>query len=158
MTFILPSPADTLNPFFLKFLKYINIYLFLYFIALGLRCGMWHLFPWSGMETGPPALGVWSLSPGTTREGSQSFLDQIIHLHLRPCATSSSLKFPSSLVFWLHPSLLHLPLWLFPLWLCPSLLHSLGPSALGPEVWYFDFTLWVLPGQYLGFYFHLYAA
>ena len=33
-----------------------------------LRCGMWDLVPWPGIETGPPALGVQSPSHWTTRE------------------------------------------------------------------------------------------
>ena len=33
-----------------------------------LSCSMWDLFPWSGVEPGPPALGVQSLSHWTTRE------------------------------------------------------------------------------------------
>ena len=31
-------------------------------------CGMWDLVPWPGIEPGPPALGLWSLSHYTTRE------------------------------------------------------------------------------------------
>ena len=27
-----------------------------------LRCGMWNLVPWPGIEPGPPALGVWNLT------------------------------------------------------------------------------------------------
>ena len=33
-----------------------------------LHCSIQDLAPRTGMETGPPALGVWSLSHGTTRE------------------------------------------------------------------------------------------
>ena len=33
-----------------------------------LSCGMWDLVPWPGIEPGPPALGVQSLSHWTTRE------------------------------------------------------------------------------------------
>ena len=40
----------------------------MYLTALGLGCHMWNLSPWPGMERGPPALGVWSLSLWTTRE------------------------------------------------------------------------------------------
>ena len=29
---------------------------------------MWDLVPPPGIERGPPALGLWSLTPGTTRE------------------------------------------------------------------------------------------
>ena len=36
--------------------------------ALGLSCSMWDLVPWSGIKPRPPALGVQSLSPWTTRE------------------------------------------------------------------------------------------
>ena len=32
------------------------------------RCGMWDLVPWPGIEPRPPALGAWSLSHCTTRE------------------------------------------------------------------------------------------
>ena len=31
-------------------------------------CDTWDLVPWPGIEPGPPALGVWSLSHWTTRE------------------------------------------------------------------------------------------
>ena len=47
----------------------------IYLAALGLSCGtqdlrcsMWVLGPWSGIESGSPALGVWSLSHWITRE------------------------------------------------------------------------------------------
>ena len=33
-----------------------------------LSCSMWDLVPWSGIEPGLPALGVWSLSHWVTRE------------------------------------------------------------------------------------------
>ena len=33
-----------------------------------LRCSMWDLVPWPGIEPGSPALGAWSLSHWTTRE------------------------------------------------------------------------------------------
>ena len=33
-----------------------------------LSCNMWDLVPWPGIKLGPPALGVWSLSPWTIRE------------------------------------------------------------------------------------------
>ena len=33
-----------------------------------LSCGMWDLVPWPGIQPGPPALRVLSLSHGTTRE------------------------------------------------------------------------------------------
>ena len=33
-----------------------------------LRCGMWNLVPWSGIEPRPPALGAWRLSHWTTME------------------------------------------------------------------------------------------
>ena len=32
------------------------------------RCGMWDLVPWPGIEPRPPALGAWSLSHCTARE------------------------------------------------------------------------------------------
>ena len=34
----------------------------------GLSCGMQALVPWPGIEPGPSTLGVWSLSPWTTRK------------------------------------------------------------------------------------------
>ena len=37
-------------------------------VALGLSCCMWGLFPSSGMEPRPPALGTQILNPWTTRE------------------------------------------------------------------------------------------
>ena len=36
--------------------------------VLGLRCSMWDLVPWPGIEPLPSALGEWSLSHWTTRE------------------------------------------------------------------------------------------
>ena len=41
---------------------------FIYSAALGLSCGMWDLVLWPGIESGPPALGMWSLSRWTIRE------------------------------------------------------------------------------------------
>ena len=37
-------------------------------MACELRCGMWDLFPWPGIELEPPALGAWRLSDWTSRE------------------------------------------------------------------------------------------
>ena len=44
--------------------------LFIYLAVLGLNCGMWDLVPQPGIEPGPLALGVWSLSEdlGTSLE------------------------------------------------------------------------------------------
>ena len=36
-------------------------------------CGMWDLIPWPGVEPGPPALGMQSLSHWTTREALDFF-------------------------------------------------------------------------------------
>ena len=49
------------NVYFLK-------HLFIYLDAPGLSCSAWDLVSWPGMEPGPPALEVWSLSHWTTRE------------------------------------------------------------------------------------------
>ena len=74
------------SPFFFFFQKilYVFIYLGIYLAALGLTCstkdlsswhavslscGTWDLVPWLGIELGPSAVGVWSLSHWTTREG-----------------------------------------------------------------------------------------
>ena len=32
------------------------------------NCSVWDLVPWPGIEPGPPVLGVWNLSPWTSRE------------------------------------------------------------------------------------------
>ena len=66
------------------FFFFFNVYLAGYVLAVACRifslcriiscsmqtpsCSMWDLVPWPGMEPGPPALGVWSLSHGTTWE------------------------------------------------------------------------------------------
>ena len=55
------------NNFFTSFLKKYFIYLFI-LAALGLSCCLWDLVPWPGIETGPPALGAWSLNHWITRE------------------------------------------------------------------------------------------
>ena len=96
VTFILPSPAD--NPFFLKFLKYINIYFFisLHWVLVA-ACGI--SFSDQGWKLGLLHWEYGVLATGPPGEVPQSFLDQIIQLHLRACATPSSLKFPSCLVF-----------------------------------------------------------
>ena len=53
-----------------------------------LPCGTWDLVPWPGMETGPPALGMQSLSHQTTREvPCDLFLSGIVS---RPRFTKSS--------------------------------------------------------------------
>ena len=54
----------SLAPFFKK-----NCW-FIYLAAPDLRCRMWALVPWPGIEPGPPALGVWS---GTSLVGSCLF-------------------------------------------------------------------------------------
>ena len=51
-----------------------NMYLFFYFTALDLSCGLWDLVPWPGVEPWPPALGVCSLSHWTIREVPNDFL------------------------------------------------------------------------------------
>ena len=57
------------------FLK--NIYLFIWLrqvlvLACGIfSCGIWDLVPWPGIEPGPPALGVRSLSHWTIREAPE---------------------------------------------------------------------------------------
>ena len=38
------------------------------YVMWTLRCCIWDLIPWPGMEPRPPALGAWSLSPWTTGE------------------------------------------------------------------------------------------
>ena len=41
----------------------------IFVVACGIfSCGMWDQVLWQGIEPGPPALGVWSLSHWTTRE------------------------------------------------------------------------------------------
>ena len=40
-----------------------------------LGCGMWDLVPWPGIEPGPPALGVQSLTHWTTREVPESIFE-----------------------------------------------------------------------------------
>ena len=44
---------------------------------LDVSCGIWDLVPWWGIEPGPPALKLWSLSCWTTREvpGQGLFID-----------------------------------------------------------------------------------
>ena len=45
---------------------------------LFLSHGMWDLVPWPGMEPGPPALGVQSLSHWTTRDVSDLLFAEFI--------------------------------------------------------------------------------
>ena len=44
------------------------LFIYIYLAALGLSCGMWDLVLWPGIEPGPPALGMQSLSQWITRE------------------------------------------------------------------------------------------
>ena len=53
-----------LFPYKFRFFVLLNIY----WDLLGLSCGMWNLVLGPGIECGPLALGVWSLSHWTTRE------------------------------------------------------------------------------------------
>ena len=83
---IQPFPNPCLGSHLYELLEYIlKKYLFIYLAALGLNCSMWDLqsslqhtglfscsmwdlFPWLGLEPGPPASWVQSLSQWTTRE------------------------------------------------------------------------------------------
>ena len=63
------SVGPCIYSFFFYFL------IFIYLAASGfncsmqtVRCSMWDLVPWPGIEPRPPALGTWSLSHCTTRE------------------------------------------------------------------------------------------
>ena len=63
------------NSFLYCFCIYFYIYLFIWLHwvlvvcrVFDLHCSMWDLVPWSGMEPGPHALEVWSLTHCTTRE------------------------------------------------------------------------------------------
>ena len=47
---------------------YLPSFIRMYMALLSLSCGMWDLVLWPGIEPGPPALGVWSLSHWITRE------------------------------------------------------------------------------------------
>ena len=40
----------------------------MYLAALGPSCSLWYVVPLPGIEPGPPALGVQTLSPWATRE------------------------------------------------------------------------------------------
>ena len=79
-----------------------------YLTALGvscsmraLSCSMWNLVPWPGMESGPPALGAWSLYHWTTREGPSHFVWRLAYISLLLCLsnlpTSPHLSLPP---FW----------------------------------------------------------
>ena len=66
-----PQPWLGVPPLFLKFI----IYSFgcaksqlWYNRILDLHCGMKDLVPWPGIKPAPPSLGLWSLSPWTSRE------------------------------------------------------------------------------------------
>ena len=66
-----PCPVHSLTCFLL--VCFLNIYLCgcsgsLLWHAGSFSCGMWDLFPWSGIKPMPPALAAWSLSHWTTRE------------------------------------------------------------------------------------------
>ena len=58
---ILLSLSHQGSPSFLK-------NLFIYSIVPCLRCGMWDLVPWQGIEPGPPALGASSFSHCITQK------------------------------------------------------------------------------------------
>ena len=62
--------------FFMLSVAFVFFIYFFYLAALGLNCGLWDVLPWLGIESGPPALGAWSLHNWTTRE----FLD--IHIFI----------------------------------------------------------------------------
>ena len=48
---------------------FIYLFLFIWLLwVLVVACSLWDLISWSGIEPGPCALGVWSLSHWTTRE------------------------------------------------------------------------------------------
>ena len=49
----------------------------------GSSCGKWDLVPSGGMELGPPALGAWSLSHWTSREGLFFLSLQAVSVSLR---------------------------------------------------------------------------
>ena len=55
-------------PWYFLILKFKKFLKFIYLAAAVLSCGMWDLVPWPGIEPGPRALGVQSLSHWTTRE------------------------------------------------------------------------------------------
>ena len=57
-------------------------YLFVYLAVPDLRCSVWDLVPWPGIEPGPHAWGVWSLSPWTPREvlGASSRKQCVLHV------------------------------------------------------------------------------
>ena len=57
----------------------------IYLTSLGLSCGMWDLVPWPRIDSGPPTLGVWSLTLWTTQGRPSSAL------------SSSVIKLPSSI-------------------------------------------------------------
>ena len=57
---------------------YLSIHPFVYLAALGLRCSMRDLVPWSGIESRPPTLGLWS--PGKSPGGN--FLRKVYYSHV----------------------------------------------------------------------------
>ena len=59
----------------------------------GLRCSMWDLIPWIGMELRPSALGLWSLNHWTTKEAPPPALS--IPESLRVLFLLCSLLFPT---------------------------------------------------------------
>ena len=90
LVYVLPKRAqhthmDQINKYLLSMhfvlLIFENIHLAVLGLSCGmqtLRCSMWNLVPWAGVEPRPPALGVWSLnqwSPCVT-----DFRTELIHL------------------------------------------------------------------------------
>ena len=62
------KPHKSVLPFY-----FLNLFL-MYLAALGLSCSLWCVVPLPGIEPGPSALGVQSLSHWTTRDVPWSFL------------------------------------------------------------------------------------
>ena len=75
-----------------------KIFIFIYLAVLSLaeaqgisdlRCGMWDLFHLTRDGSQPPALGVWSLSPWTTREVPGVVLRFYIYIYMGfPCGSA----------------------------------------------------------------------
>ena len=66
-----------------------------------ISCGMWNLVPWPGIESGPPALGAWSLSHWNTKGVPQkSFL--VGHFFL----SQRMYKYLAIFLFWMARSIL----------------------------------------------------
>ena len=70
-----------------------------------LSCGMWDLVPRPGMEPGSPALGAWSLSHRTNREGPKAYyflmsrrFELVLHWRIFTNSHYAHLKSSNSLV------------------------------------------------------------